>query len=1472
MKKILGLDLGTNSIGWALINQDFLQKKGNIEELGVRIIPMTQDVMGKFESGQSISQTADRTGYRGVRKLNQRKLLRRERLHRALNYLNFLPQHYKEQIDFDQKKGQFIKETKLDYKENEKGKHEFIFKDAYNEMVEEFRNRGYQGEIPYDWTLYYLRKKALTQSISKEELAWILLNFNQKRGYYQLRGDELNKDDEKKNERYYALKVTDIKATEDKNAKGTWYEVILENGWIYKRQSKEALDNWIGTTKEFIVTEKENKDGTIKRSFRAPKKDDWGLIKKKTEQDVEKYIQNNENRTVGTYIYDHILTDPKQKIRGGLIKTIERKFYKNELKKILEAQEKFHPELTDQSRYEKAINDLYPHNEGHRNNLKSKDFKYLLLDDIIFYQRPLKSQKSLIANCPYEKVTYKKTVTDPKTGVQKEVEETKYLKVISKSHPLFEEFRLWQFLHNLKIFKRKHQEFDKIELDKNVTDELMPDEKDWEALFDYLRDKKEMSQKTIIDFLVKNRKIDKKEKSNYKWNYPEDKKYPAVPTRAGFINRLKKIEGIDPEQFLDNEKLHHLWHIIYSVNDPDEYEKALRSFANKYQIDEATFVQAFIKHPPFKSEYGAYSEKAIKKLLPLMRLGKYWDEEQINPEVKERIDDIMWRLKSVNWEEVEKDEITQKLDEISDDDIPRAVLRSFLDFLDKNPYKGLQVHQATYAVYGRHSEAADVKKWKSPADIDEYLKNFKQHSLRNPIVEQVILETLKVVRDIWQHYGNGQKDFFDEIHLELGRELKNPANVRQKISRKNTENERTNQRIRALLKELLNEGANPDSPSHQEILKIYEQDIVNSFDKLPDEIEKIRKEKSPTPSQIERYKLWLDQQYVSPYTGKVIPLSRLFTTDYQIEHIIPQSRYFDNSLSNKVIAESDVNQDKDNSTAMEYIIKKGGHTIGSGHTILTKEAYQALVEKHFAHNRKKMKNLLSEDIPEGFINRQLNDTRYISKVIKSLLSNIVREDNEQAETAKQLISLPGQITSQLKHDWGLADKWHQIILPRFQRLNQLTGRTDFTYENKNGIEVPKIPEDMPGRINKKRIDHRHHALDALVIAATTRNHINYMNALNNEKTKHDLQPQLLIMNEHGHFTKHFQLPWEKFPVEAKEKIEKVIPSFKQNLRVINKATNKYWKWVKQADGSYKKQKVRQTKGDHWAIRKPLHKETIYGKFDLIKPKKQEEIATFSRKNLSDLKSKKSIKKITDKIIREVIIPNHLKSYIKTDGNFDYEKAFSPEGIEELNKNIKYLNNGKPHQPIYKVKMYEVGSRFPLSDNPESPKHKKYVEAADGTNLYFVVYWDKKIKKRDFETISLKSVIAHQKTEAHLPKKQRTTIPINEEKGEFLFYISPNDLVYVPDDNENINMIDWDNLNSEQITRIFKVNDFSDKTIYFTPVHVAKSISPKEIDLRISKNKIIGSYDIKTAVYNSKPIKESMIKLQTDRLGNIKPVK
>lgn len=71
------------------------------------------------------------------------------------------------------------------------------------------------------------------------------------------------------------------------------------------------------------------------------------------------------------------------------------------------------------------------------------------------------------------------------------------------------------------------------------------------------------------------------------------------------------------------------------------------------------------------------------------------------------------------------------------------------------------------------------------------------------------------------------KRFFDEIHVELGREMKNPAIKRKKLSQKIQENENTNYRIKEVLRNLKenNIDAKPYSPSHQEILKIYEEGV-----------------------------------------------------------------------------------------------------------------------------------------------------------------------------------------------------------------------------------------------------------------------------------------------------------------------------------------------------------------------------------------------------------------------------------------------------------------------------------------------------------------------------------------------------------------------------------------------------------------------------------------------------------------------
>ena len=231
MKTILGLDLGPSSIGWALINTEN-EKPEKIIKAGSRIIPMDAKEMSDYESGKLQSAASLRTGFRGMRRLYERASLRRERLLRVLNILGFLPCHYKNQIDFETHPGKFKdnSEPLLPYKRNENGKSEFVFQSSFLEMLEDFKKDNPEALvddklIPYDWTIYYCRKKALYAEISRGELAWILLNANSKRGYYQLDEESDERVNEKKE--YCRTKVINVeKQDEDRKQKGYYFYEI----------------------------------------------------------------------------------------------------------------------------------------------------------------------------------------------------------------------------------------------------------------------------------------------------------------------------------------------------------------------------------------------------------------------------------------------------------------------------------------------------------------------------------------------------------------------------------------------------------------------------------------------------------------------------------------------------------------------------------------------------------------------------------------------------------------------------------------------------------------------------------------------------------------------------------------------------------------------------------------------------------------------------------------------------------------------------------------------------------------------------------------------------------------------------------------------------------------------------------------------------------------------------------------------
>lgn len=268
------------------------------------------------------------------------------------------------------------------------------------------------------------------------------------------------------------------------------------------------------------------------------------MLKKKTESEIEKSA-----KTVGTYIYDALLNNPAQKIRGKLVRTIERKFYKDELKQILQKQKEFHTELNNEDLYNDCVRELYRNNEGQQLTLSEKNFLHLFINDIIFYQRPLRSQKSSISNCTLEFRKYKNV--DGATHTQ-------YLKAIPKSNPYYQEFRIWQWIHYLSIYRKDD--------DLNVTSDFLTGIEVYEQLFEFLNNRKEIEQTPLIKYLLEKKGVKGKalnaEAEKYRWNYVSDKKYPCNETRTLIKTRLDKVDGIS-DDFLTSETEKAMAHYLF---------------------------------------------------------------------------------------------------------------------------------------------------------------------------------------------------------------------------------------------------------------------------------------------------------------------------------------------------------------------------------------------------------------------------------------------------------------------------------------------------------------------------------------------------------------------------------------------------------------------------------------------------------------------------------------------------------------------------------------------------------------------------------------------------------------------------------------------------------------------------------------------------------------------------------------------
>lgn len=539
------------------------------------------------------------------------------------------------------------------------------------------------------------------------------------------------------------------------------------------------------------------------------------------------------NLTIGQYFYQHLSIDEFLRVKENIF---PRQAYIEEFEAICKQQQKHYPDVI------------------------TEKFIQKVRDEIIYYQRPLKSQKGLVSICEFEGF-WRKGKDDKEYFVGP--------KVAPRSSPIFQVAKVWENVNSIRI---ENKYGDKIELSL--------EEK--QALFNHLDNNENLTQAQIITILnlnknecFFNKQIAKGIKGNvtktaivkcfeepekyshllkFEYSICEDK---LVDRETGEILEDISFRYIDPK--IENEPYYQLWHTIYSISDMDECSRVLQQ---KFSI-EPDLADKLAKLDLTKGGFGNKSVKAIRKILPYLMEGYVYSDAM------------------------------------------------------------------RFAGYD-HSNSL-TKPENLQRKILERLKPIPNNSLRQPIVEKILNQMVNVVNAAINKYGKP-----DEIRVELARELKQSKEERSDTSRFLSKRERENERI---VKKLDEFG-----------LRATRNNIVKwrLYEEMDNEDKKLNA--------------------ICIYCGQPISITEAIKgNDVDIEHIIPKSKLFDDSQSNKTLAHRRCNTDKGDRTAYDFMKGKSEQAL---------VAYVDRVNKLFSSKvigkAKRDKLLMTEDkIPQNFIDRQI---------------------------------------------------------------------------------------------------------------------------------------------------------------------------------------------------------------------------------------------------------------------------------------------------------------------------------------------------------------------------------------------------------------------------------------------------------------------------------------------------------------------
>jgi len=508
-----------------------------------------------------------------------------------------------------------------------------------------------------------------------------------------------------------------------------------------------------------------------------------------------------------------------------------------------------------------------------------------------------------------------------------------------------------------------------------------------------------------------------------------------------------------------------------------------------------------------------------------------------------------------------------------------------------------------YAGY-RHSKESLTKDEIANKELKEHLDILPKNSLRNPVVEKILNQMVNVINLLVDNYGKKDKKgekHFDEIRIELARELKKNAAER----------------------ELNTKNIDATTKLHEEYTEKIKKDFGFNYVSRNDII---------------RYKLYLELEktgYHTLYSNTYIPYEKIFSKEYDIEHIIPQAQLFDDSFSNKTLEVRQINIEKSNMTAYDFVLSKYGNNGAEEYKNRLNDLFNKGAISKTKYNKLKMK---LSDIPNNFIERDLRDSQYIAKKAKQMLLLITR----------YVVSTSGSITDRLREDWQLINIMQELNWDKYDKL----GQTDII-ENKDGERIYKIKDWT------KRNDHRHHAMDALTIAFTKHSHIQYLNGLNarsdHASSIHNIELKELHRNEKGKLLFNPPMPLDEFKKEAKKQLNSILVSIKAKNKVVTNNINT----TKKKGGTNKKLQL--------TPRGQLHLETVFGAIQKYTTKEEKVGSSFNAEK---------IQQVTKKTYREAL----QKRLQEFEG--DAKKAFT--GKNSLEKNHLLFGNNLEYKVPEKV--------------------------------------------------------------------------------------------------------------------------------------------------------------------------------------------